>query len=369
MALRYYRNGQATALTAPVDGVSTSIEVDQASSFPTQFPYTLIIDPNGVLEEVVDVTTAVGTTLTVVRGADNTTASAHSAGVTVFHGVSARDHEEANSHANATSNVHGVSGGFVGTAGDQSIAGAKSFTGAVTVGGSAVVTVGAEQTITGRKVFSDLETSAGGDVMALGGSQTVTGTKTHTAPTVLSGASATVQSATNGADGQPRTKLSGDGLGRAQEVVVGHFVRKTANESVVASTTLQSDNDLLFPVLANAKYEVRLCLFWEANNTNDAKVGWDLPSGTFNMLKSAPSTNIAGGTSSGNGDWAGLLGADASTLNIGLPDASIGIGTELTCLLEVGATGGTATVRWAQVTAGSTLTLMNGSWLRAVRVA
>lgn len=181
MGIRYYRNGQATALSAPVDALSTSIEVDQASSFPSQRPYTLIIDPDGVLEEVVEVTDAVGTTLTVVRGVDGSTASPHSAGAIVYHGVSARDHQEANAHINGTTNVHGVSGGLVGTAGDQSIAGVKTFTGQLKTTAGDVVATGGDQTIGGVKTFSGgLKTTAGGDVMTLGATQTVTGNKTFT---------------------------------------------------------------------------------------------------------------------------------------------------------------------------------------------
>jgi hypothetical protein len=111
---RFFRNGQATSLTAPVDAVSTSITVNSATSFPTQYPYTLILDPDGVLEEVVDVTAAVGNTLTVIRGVDGTTASPHSAGVQVYHGVSARDADEANDHVNKTTNIHGVRPGAGG---------------------------------------------------------------------------------------------------------------------------------------------------------------------------------------------------------------------------------------------------------------
>lgn len=363
-----YRNGPATSLSAGVDAFSTTIEVDQASGFPTQRPYRIIVDKDTVLEEIMLVTNVVGTTLTVTRGDDNSTASAHAAGAVVVHGVTAGDHQEANDHVYATGNVHGANGTLVDTGSEQTITGRKVFQDLETSGGN-VVDVGSEQAITGKKVFTDLETVAGGDVVAVGGSQTITGTKTHTAPTILSGASATVQSATNGADGQPRTKLTGDGLGRAQEVVVGHYARKTANEALVASTTAQPDEDLSFPVQANAKYQVRLCLFWQANNLNDAKVGWDLPSGSFNMVKSAPATNIASGTSGGNGDWGAARGAVGAMVNVGVTDGSIEIGVELTALLEIGATGGTATVQWAQVAAGSTLTLMAGSWLHAVRVA
>lgn len=177
MSRRYFRNGQATSLTAPVDAVSTSIEVNSATSFPTQYPYTLIIDADGVLEEVVDVTAAVGNVLTITRGADSTTASPHSAGVQVYHGVSARDADEANDHINKTTNVHGSNGALVDVASSQTITGAKDFS-SITKGGAALVDVSSTQTITGAKTFSTTPAVTGTALVTTTGTQTVTGDKT-----------------------------------------------------------------------------------------------------------------------------------------------------------------------------------------------
>jgi hypothetical protein len=153
--------------------------VDSAAGFPTQYPYTLIIEPDTALEEVVDVTAAVGNILTITRGVDSTTASAHAAGSVVYHGVSARDPREANAHVNATTDVHGTTGSLVDTDSAQTIVGAKNFTGGLTTPAGAVVTVGGSQTITGAKTFDVTPTtSTNGDVATLGGAQTFSGTKT-----------------------------------------------------------------------------------------------------------------------------------------------------------------------------------------------
>lgn len=53
------------------------------------YPYTLVLDEGTATEELVSVTAAVGTTLTVVRGVDGTSAASHSAGSSVRHAVSA----------------------------------------------------------------------------------------------------------------------------------------------------------------------------------------------------------------------------------------------------------------------------------------
>lgn len=187
MSRRYFRNGQATSLTAPVDAVSTSIEVNSATSFPTQYPYTLIIDADGVLEEVVDVTAAVGTTLTIVRGVDGTTASPHSAGVQVYHGVSARDADEANDHIQKTTNVHGSNGALVDVASTQTITGAKDFS-TITKGGVNLVDVSSAQTVNGLKTFGTRPAVTGnGDVVTTGGAQTIDGAKTFSGAEVHSG--------------------------------------------------------------------------------------------------------------------------------------------------------------------------------------
>jgi hypothetical protein len=180
MAIRYYRNGAATSLAVPVDNISTTITVASITGFPVQFPYTLILDPDTVLEEVVDAVSAIGSTITIVRGVDSTTSSAHSAGAVVYHGVSARDHAEANTHVNGTSNVHGSTGALVDTGSDQTVSGNKTFTGTLQTAGGPVVAIGGTQTVTGAKTFTGGLSTAGGVVVVVGGAQTVTGAKTFT---------------------------------------------------------------------------------------------------------------------------------------------------------------------------------------------
>jgi hypothetical protein len=85
------------------------------TGYPNQTPWTAIIDPDTASEEVVEVTGVAGTTLTVTRGVDGTSAVQHSAGAVLRHGVSGRDFDEANSHVNTTSgNPHSVTAADVG---------------------------------------------------------------------------------------------------------------------------------------------------------------------------------------------------------------------------------------------------------------
>ena len=102
MARRYYSStAQRTTLSSSISDVATSMVVGAVTGFPASTPYTLIIDQDTASEEVVTVTSRSGTTLTVTRASDGTTATAHSAGATVNHGVSARDFEEPNAFLNA----------------------------------------------------------------------------------------------------------------------------------------------------------------------------------------------------------------------------------------------------------------------------
>lgn len=102
MARRYYSSiAQRTTLASSVSDVATTMVVNAAVGFPASTPYTMIVDQDTVNEEVVTVTGRSGTTLTVTRGSDGSTAVAHSAGASVNHGVSARDFDEPNAFLNS----------------------------------------------------------------------------------------------------------------------------------------------------------------------------------------------------------------------------------------------------------------------------
>ena len=71
--------------------------------------YTVVIDPDTALEEIVDVSNyASGNTLAITRGIDGSTAVAHSAGAIVRHMVIGRDLSEANTHIENTTTAHGI---------------------------------------------------------------------------------------------------------------------------------------------------------------------------------------------------------------------------------------------------------------------
>lgn len=156
---RFYSSiSQPTTLGGGISNANVTIQVGAVTGFPTSYPYTLALDYGSSAEELVDVTNASGTTLTVVRGVDGTSAQTHSVGAVVRHVSSARDFADAQTHMAATAAVHGVAGTLVGTSDTQTLAN-KTLT-TPTISGAAL-----SGTLSGTPTFSGLLTfSAGANV-------------------------------------------------------------------------------------------------------------------------------------------------------------------------------------------------------------
>lgn len=130
MTVRFYSSiAQQTTLTSSISAATTVINVAATTGFPSSTPFTLSLDYGAPNEELVEVTLIAGTSLTVTRAIDGTSATLHNAGAIVRHVSSARDFADSRNHENSTTNIHGLAPGsaIVGTNDPQTLTN-KTFT-------------------------------------------------------------------------------------------------------------------------------------------------------------------------------------------------------------------------------------------------
>lgn len=185
MTTRYYSSTAAeTTLSGTINSSATSITIGSAVGLPGLTPFTLALDYEGASEELVEVTAIVGTTATITRAIDGTSATGHTAGARVRHVSSARDFSDSREHENADDGIHGLAPGdvLVGASKVQaltnktisastwsagtisgSIAGTPTFTGAValTGGGTLTGTFAGNPTFSGNPEFTGTVTTSG----------------------------------------------------------------------------------------------------------------------------------------------------------------------------------------------------------------
>ena len=111
---KYSSRSQQTTLTGGINSSATSATVVSGSALLGGITisageiFTVVIDPDTALEEIVDVSAVSTNTLTIVRGIDGSTGQAHSAGAVVRHMAIGRDYREANAHIENTTTAHGI---------------------------------------------------------------------------------------------------------------------------------------------------------------------------------------------------------------------------------------------------------------------
>jgi hypothetical protein len=111
---KYSSRSQQTTLTSAVTSTATTINVGSGAGLlggatvTSPEIFTVVIDPDTALEEIVDVTAVSTNSLTIVRGRDGSSGQAHSAGAVVRHMAIGRDYREANDHINDSTTAHGL---------------------------------------------------------------------------------------------------------------------------------------------------------------------------------------------------------------------------------------------------------------------
>lgn len=417
MGWNYSNTATTTSLPSGINNVTTSVAVASVSGFPVSFPYTVVIDPDEASREVVNVTSAVGTTLTVVRGQDGTSATTHSAGAVVIHAIVARDVAEPQAHIDATSDIHGIGGSsdLVGTNTSQTLTNktltspiitgatlgvsdvnfsitddgdatkiAKFQASGITTGTTRTLTVpdasgtlvlaDATQTLTGKTITvadSAFTLQDNGDTskqlqLQLSGITTGT-TRTLTVPDVTDTivTLAATQTLTNKTLTSPTITtptISSPTFSGTSHVL---FKYKASNEDVTSSTVLQDDNDLTGTVETGVyKFEAFLIAQHVASAAGiNIKIKWSAPASTtmkWHGYSHDPSDDVLYSVADDV-----MSDATEDNFDLGATNNIIPIYIKGICIFT---NTGTFKLTWAQQTSdGNAIRLHLGSWFELVK--
>ena len=339
-----------TTLASAVGASDTTLSIVASTGWPdgSTGKFYVRIDPGLSTEEKVLVTTRSSTTLqSVSRGQDGTAASAHSAGATVECCFAAVDLDEANYWVAELS-------GAATTAGDLPVADAANSLTKIAKGSNSTVfgvdanstlgyaTLTSAQITDGTIVNADFNSSAGIALSKLESMATgyVAGNN--------SGSSAAPSAVAMSAVGGWTT------------------VRKTVDESVTSSATLQDDNELFFTTTSGGLYLIEVAIAYAS------------PSGG-----STPNMYLAGGESvsvSGIVIADAYMGSNGTASGFGSPlllglSGTQDIQTATTKRVASGwgpwiGEGSTFKIQWSQITSSANATTVYaGSYLRYKLIA
>lgn len=148
------------------------------------------------------------------------------------------------------------------------------------------------------------------------------------------------------------------------------FVVKSVDESVVSSTTMQDDDQLVLNVNANTKYWVEGFVMYSALAAADVKTSYSGPSGA--VFDWCPDSNTSAATATVGPVSRSLQGLGAAPSHGALENPA-GTPQPLVALhkgvLTVGATAGQLRLRWAQLTTSTTAAkVLAGSCLMITRI-
>ena len=149
MAVQY--NYSSTAgeyvLQMALTPTATVVQLDTVTGLPGA-PFKIVVEPGQPTEEIVKVTTVAGTSLTVERGWDGTSAVSHGAPCKVRHMMTAEDLRLSRQHEDSTA-AHGTTGDVVGTT-DTQVLTNKNLTSASNSFPATLATLSGPQKLTGK---------------------------------------------------------------------------------------------------------------------------------------------------------------------------------------------------------------------------
>jgi hypothetical protein len=135
-------------------------------------------------------------------------------------------------------------------------------------------------------------------------------------------------------------------------------VRKTTNETVNNSTTLQNDDELFIAVEASVTYDFEAEIIYNSGATPDLKFGWTFPSGL---------TMFYAVYAAGGGTFLGYNEIETSVPAVDGAGAAVGVLLKGTVI--VSSTAGTLQLQWAQNALNASNTIVQaGSYIRLRRI-
>jgi len=252
--------------------------------------FTVVIDPDTALEEIVDVSAISGNTLTIVRGIDGSSGVAHSAGAVVRHMAIGRDYREANTHIEATTG-HGTTGAVVGTTNTQTLTN-KTLTSPTITGTGAIA-----GTFTGNLTGNVTGNVSGSSGSTTGNAATVTNgvytTDTGTVTSTMIANGTIVNADINASAAIDKTKISGTAV-------------TLADTGTVTGTMIASDT------IVNADINTAAAIAYSKLNLTGAIVNADITNDTITNAKINTAAAI---------DWTKLgISSTVSSTEIGYVD-------------------------------------------------
>lgn len=144
------------------------------------------------------------------------------------------------------------------------------------------------------------------------------------------------------------------------------FLKKTADETVTSSGTIQDDDHLNFAVAANRTYEISGAIQADnASNNIDIKLAFQLPTSASMKVYALGVQNAGGNAVQGSG-----LMTASNTSKTFLINGGVSTLIQFRGILVIGANSGNVKFRWAQGTSNATGTIVrSGSYMVLRRVA
>lgn len=296
---RYYSsNAIDTTLSVGISSSDLSMTVASTAGFPSSYPYTLAIDYDTSSEELVDVTYASSTVLTITRAVDGTTAQSHSASAPIKHVISGRDMREAQEHYNATG-YYSVANGA--TTENFNLHGLGSLDGNV-------VGTDKTQTLTAKTLTSPAINGA-----TLGGTTTLSGTISANSTTITATELGYIDGATSNLQTQINAKApiasptftgtvtlpNNTGLSNPNLYNPTLTGTLTATGAEITGSTLNGTTTLIGTISANSKTITATELGYVDGVTSNIQTQLDskLPSASIQSGKGTTSSTADGATS------------------------------------------------------------------------